>query len=1040
MSDIRKLINIISETTAGATASGSVANVAQPMETLRRRSDEDYAAEAADSTPELPQVLEYGNWENSALTTSKKLKKARSKAKKIVKSIYGEDKPEVDETLHGKQAKLDVNKSGSLDSEDFALLRSKKKVSESRKLASNLAEGRLKQALWDDAEELSLDAFLDKHAKHNDDTAWLTDFWKKTNGVEDDKQDVAEALVNEIGFANELGKLSMSDQDILNNSIVDGQIGQRDVMRFEIGNNALYFFSGKNKIEALLLLDGSRLAAIKNFTQNKGLIHGLFNYVVNMKRKKLRIDPNDQLSPYGIDWLLKQIERSDGIKITDLNGKSINADELRNEWNKSKSDSDHAPGSTGIIIGESAMGKRLRDNERSLMPYDIFGVNKHINKEQGVAEGFSDVVKTRDMHLKAKGVKENISWSSLDEGLSVEDKMTIFEEFCINGNLTESVDQDKKDYFVSLFDLSDVPKKGEKYIVVPLALISNRIMILNKPGYIKFVGKGRDGLVFRSSTGDKVYPSKVMRELSISNTFTFASVKEYDKFRTALYLKFDTELPEINLLGKQDVTEGKSSKESTYWRVEQSEATGRYHVVTGYQKRKVYTNKLGACDFNSKESAQKKADELNQKESVTEGFKNTYNVGDRVDTPIGPGVVTMISNNVNIDGKVKVKLDDPSRAGEDGKYKDEFVFTTNMLKHLPDQDVTEAEIMGGLQQDKKLLQDIIDFAKQNGYKVTYRSPQKSWEEVRPGPGVSMLYFENNNTELAFYAKVVKKSTRIYIRFGSIDGSFLDDIVFTPKEFLKAFTHAHQKLLDPANRDDRDHPLQSFLDLRLGTIDGRPMRNVLPPKPARIKASNKQGVAEGSGPISKTKALNALRKELMNSYEYMKCGNLEEFKQRLQWLSEGMLKNHMTGGKTTAINQKEIELYKEYRKKREQIQQGFTSQGVTEGSIKSPQQQLADAQQKLMDIISKANGEPPATEAEAKERQALFNKIKRLRTQVAGSRSEGVKENVAEGLAPGQAAWKKEMMAKGAVSFKRDQHGGGAVDRIVAYDKDGKVVG
>lgn len=50
------------------------------------------------------------------------------------------------------------------------------------------------------------------------------------------------------------------------------------------------------------------------------------------------------------------------------------------------------------------------------------------------------------------------------------------------------------------------------------------------------------------------------------------------------------------------------------------------------------------------------------------------------------------------------------------------------------------------------------------------------------------------------------------------------------------------------------------------------------------------------------------------------------------------------------------------------------------------------------------------------------------------------QGVAEGLAPGQAAWKKEMMAKGAVSFKRDQHGGGAVDRIVAYDKDGKVVG
>jgi len=71
-------------------------------------------------------------------------------------------------------------------------------------------------------------------------------------------------------------------------------------------------------------------------------------------------------------------------------------------------------------------------------------------------------------------------------------------------------------------------------------------------------------------------------------------------------------------------------------------------------------------------------------------------------------------------------------------------------------------------------------------------------------------------------------------------------------------------------------------------------------------------------MTKQQKLNALRKELMNSYEYMKCSNLEEFKQRLQWLSEGMLKNHMTGGKSYLINMKEIELYQEYIEKREQI--------------------------------------------------------------------------------------------------------------------------
>jgi hypothetical protein len=71
-------------------------------------------------------------------------------------------------------------------------------------------------------------------------------------------------------------------------------------------------------------------------------------------------------------------------------------------------------------------------------------------------------------------------------------------------------------------------------------------------------------------------------------------------------------------------------------------------------------------------------------------------------------------------------------------------------------------------------------------------------------------------------------------------------------------------------------------------------------------------------MTKQQKLTALRKELMKSYEYMQCANLEEFKQRLQWLSEGMLKNHMTSDGHPLINMKEIELYQEYCQKREQI--------------------------------------------------------------------------------------------------------------------------
>jgi hypothetical protein len=105
-----------------------------------------------------------------------------------------------------------------------------------------------------------------------------------------------------------------------------------------------------------------------------------------------------------------------------------------------------------------------------------------------------------------------------------------------------------------------------------------------------------------------------------------AAQKALDSFLTknGLTESIDNLFKGSTSLGKisesKGVAEAKTSGESTYWRVEQSEATGRYHVVTGYQKRKIWENKLGAGDFNSKDAAQKKADELNQKQGVAEGL------------------------------------------------------------------------------------------------------------------------------------------------------------------------------------------------------------------------------------------------------------------------------------------------------------------------------------------------------------------------------------------------------------------------------------
>lgn len=53
-------------------------------------------------------------------------------------------------------------------------------------------------------------------------------------------------------------------------------------------------------------------------------------------------------------------------------------------------------------------------------------------------------------------------------------------------------------------------------------------------------------------------------------------------------------------------------------------------------------------------------------------------------------------------------------------------------------------------------------------------------------------------------------------------------------------------------------------------------------------------------------------DLIAAEPLMECGNRLEFKQRLQWLSEGMLLNHLYPSDIYAINHDEIALYKKFK--------------------------------------------------------------------------------------------------------------------------------
>jgi hypothetical protein len=71
------------------------------------------------------------------------------------------------------------------------------------------------------------------------------------------------------------------------------------------------------------------------------------------------------------------------------------------------------------------------------------------------------------------------------------------------------------------------------------------------------------------------------------------------------------------------------------------------------------------------------------KESAT--FKNTYEVGDRVQTPQGPGKIVAVSSDVNKTGRVKVRVDGESEAA---------TYTTTNIKHIADVNETHDKSHG----------------------------------------------------------------------------------------------------------------------------------------------------------------------------------------------------------------------------------------------------------------------------------------------------------------------------------------------------------
>lgn len=153
---------------------------------------------------------------------------------------------------------------------------------------------------------------------------------------------------------------------------------------------------------------------------------------------------------------------------------------------------------------------------------------------------------------KVKEASEETLWNSLGEAMSMDDKLTIVEQYHLSHNIRESIEKHDRDYFLSLISLSDSPAEGQTYIVVPLSLQSTGVYALDSVRNLKFIDQ-KDGIFsFQSSTNIFEYPARIIRDLGIHNTFTFLSKEKYDKFRIIMQLKFDKHLPDSEKIKPDD--------------------------------------------------------------------------------------------------------------------------------------------------------------------------------------------------------------------------------------------------------------------------------------------------------------------------------------------------------------------------------------------------------------------------------------------------------------------------------------------------------
>ena len=170
-------------------------------------------------------------------------------------------------------------------------------------------------------------------------------------------------LITEIDYADELGKLTISDEELYVNSVVcDDGIDGREVRLFQKDNQQIYFFVD-NKISAFIFLVNGELKGIKNLSGEGGLVTALITFVAHKLKQRIIISDIEGLTKQGINWLVSLLKVGGrGLTIRDQDGKYPNSTKIYDEWITAKNSG--MPGPTSIII-ESYMTRKFRSLEET---------------------------------------------------------------------------------------------------------------------------------------------------------------------------------------------------------------------------------------------------------------------------------------------------------------------------------------------------------------------------------------------------------------------------------------------------------------------------------------------------------------------------------------------------------------------------------------------------------------------------------------------------------------------------------------------------